>query len=128
MTELQRKIFTTPILTTSIKIEAKTRNKRSPVHNSSYPKGGVSCFADSFVIAESSVLLMKFSRKNPALRVATKRYHSKHTTYPSCFRIFSTELSSKIKYCPLIPASLPETWFCFSKSMLLTLSGYLRTG
>jgi hypothetical protein len=41
--------------------------------NSTYPKGGVSCFADSFVVAESSVLRMKFGGKNPALRVAAKR-------------------------------------------------------
>jgi len=38
-----------------------------PATNSTYPKGGVSCFADTFVVAESSVLLMKFSGKNPAL-------------------------------------------------------------
>jgi len=44
-----------------------------PACNSTYPKGGVSCFADSFVVAESSVLRMKFSGKNPALRVAAKR-------------------------------------------------------
>ena len=43
-------------------------------HNSTYPKGGVSCFEDTFVVAESSVLRMKFSGKNPALRVAAKRY------------------------------------------------------
>ena len=43
-------------------------------HNSTYPKGGFSRFADSFVEAESSVLRMKFSGKNPALRVAAKRY------------------------------------------------------
>ena len=42
-------------------------------YNSTYPKGGVSCFADSFVIAESSVLRMKFSGKKPALRVAANR-------------------------------------------------------
>lgn len=42
--------------------------------NSTYPKGGVSCFADSFVVAESSVLRMKFSAKNPALRVAANRW------------------------------------------------------
>ncbi len=42
-------------------------------HNSTYPKGGVSCFADIFVVAESSVLRMKFSGKNPALRVAANR-------------------------------------------------------
>jgi len=45
-----------------------------PAGNSTYPKGGVSCFADTFVQAESSVLRMKFSAKNPALRVAAKRY------------------------------------------------------
>ncbi|MDI1234152.1 MAG: hypothetical protein PSX81_07720 [bacterium] len=44
-------------------------------HNSTYPKGGVSCFADTFVQAESSVLRMKFGGKNPALRVAANRYH-----------------------------------------------------
>jgi len=49
------------------------RTKRTAAGNSTYPKGGVSCFADSFVVAESSVLRMKFSGKNPALRVAAKR-------------------------------------------------------
>ena len=42
-------------------------------HNSTYPKGGVSYFADSFAVAESSVLRMKFSGENPALRVAANR-------------------------------------------------------
>jgi len=41
--------------------------------NSTYPKGGVSCFADTFVQVESSVLRTNFSAKNPALRVATNR-------------------------------------------------------
>ena len=35
--------------------------------NSTYPKGGVSCSADTFVVAESSVLRMKFCGENPAL-------------------------------------------------------------
>ncbi len=48
-------------------------SKKAHTANSTYPKGGVSCFADSFVVAESSVLRMKFSGKNPALRVAAKR-------------------------------------------------------
>jgi len=48
-------------------------------HNSTYPKGGVSRFAGTFVQAESSVLRMKFSGKNPALRVAAKRYLSGKT-------------------------------------------------
>ncbi len=46
---------------------------RRPACNSTYPKGGVSCFADCFVGIESSVLRMKFSGKSPALRVAAKR-------------------------------------------------------
>jgi len=46
---------------------------RNTLHNSTYPKGGVSCSKDRFVVAESSVLRMKFSGKNPALRVAPKR-------------------------------------------------------
>ena len=41
--------------------------------NSTYPKGGVSCLADTFVVAESSVLRIKIGGKNPALRVAAKR-------------------------------------------------------
>lgn len=49
-----------------------TRQRKTP-YNSTYPKGGVSCSADSFVVTESSVLRMKFSAKNPALRVAAKR-------------------------------------------------------
>ncbi len=51
-----------------------TTEKEAHTPNSTYPKGGVSCFADSFVVAESSVLRMKFSGKNPALRVAANRY------------------------------------------------------
>jgi len=42
-------------------------------HNSTYQKGGVSCSADSFVLAESSVLRIKFSGKSPALLIAANR-------------------------------------------------------
>ena len=52
----------------------KLTAEEARTHNSTYPKGGVSCFADTSVQAESSVLRMKFSAKNPALRVAAKRY------------------------------------------------------
>ncbi|SHF74370.1 hypothetical protein SAMN05444377_11769 [Flavobacterium fontis] len=41
---------------------------------STYPKGGGSCFADNFVVAESSILRMKFSAKSPTLRLAAERY------------------------------------------------------
>jgi hypothetical protein len=47
--------------------------EKTPAGNSTYPKGGVSCSADSFVVAESSVLRMKFSGKNPAFWVGAKR-------------------------------------------------------
>lgn len=41
--------------------------------NSTYPKGGESCFVDGFVVVESLVLRKKFSAKNPVLRGAAKR-------------------------------------------------------
>jgi hypothetical protein len=43
-------------------------------HNSTYTQVGVQCFYESEVINQSSVLLMKFSAKNPHLRVAAKRF------------------------------------------------------
>jgi hypothetical protein len=42
-------------------------------HNSTYPKGGVSCSKDSFVVNETLVIQIKFCGKSPALRVAAKR-------------------------------------------------------
>jgi len=46
----------------------------SPAHNSTYPKGGVSCSKDSFVVNGILVFQIKFCGKSPALRVAAKRY------------------------------------------------------
>lgn len=43
-------------------------------HNSTYTQVGVQCFFESEVLNPSSVFLMKFSAKNPHLRVAAKRY------------------------------------------------------
>ena len=57
--------------------------ERKAAHNSSYPKGGVWFFADTFLQAESSVLRMKFSGKNPALRVAANRWQ---TAYDEPFK------------------------------------------
>ncbi len=57
-----------------------TDGERKTAYNSTYPKGGVSCFADTFVQAESSVLRMKFSAKKPALRVAAKRWRPCQST------------------------------------------------
>jgi hypothetical protein len=50
-----------------------TDRQESRTHNSTYPKGGVSCFADSFVGIESSLLRINFIGNLPALRVAAKR-------------------------------------------------------
>lgn len=42
-------------------------------HNSTYPKGGVLCSKDSFVVNQTLVFQIKFCGKSPALRVAAKR-------------------------------------------------------
>ena len=46
---------------------------KSPAHNSTYPKGGVSCSNDSFVVNGNLVFQIKLYGKSPALRVAAKR-------------------------------------------------------
>ncbi|SFB43726.1 hypothetical protein SAMN04489723_11072 [Algoriphagus aquimarinus] len=48
---------------------------RSPAANSTFAIGGVSCSADSSVVAESFVLRIKFSGKNPAHRKSANRYN-----------------------------------------------------
>ena len=45
--------------------------KRKPATISTYAQVGVQCFYESEVLNSSSVLLMKFSAKNPHLRVAS---------------------------------------------------------
>jgi len=50
--------------------------RRRAAHNSTYPKGGVSCSKDSFVVNQTLVFQIKFCGKSPALRVAAKRYAS----------------------------------------------------
>jgi len=47
--------------------------QRKAADNSTYPKGGVSCSKDSFVVNGSLVFQIKFCGKSPALRVAAKR-------------------------------------------------------
>jgi len=51
------------------------RLNNSPAANSTYPKGGVSCSKDSFVVIGSLAFQIKFCNISPALRVAAKRYH-----------------------------------------------------
>lgn len=48
--------------------------ERRKADNSTFAIGGVSCSADSLVVAESFVLRIKFSGKNPAHRKSAKRY------------------------------------------------------
>ena len=49
------------------------RTTRTTGYNSTYPKGGVSCSKDSFVVNQTLVFQIKFCGKSPALRVAAKR-------------------------------------------------------
>jgi hypothetical protein len=56
-----------------VKRKQLDRQKRAAT-NSTYTQVGVQCFYESEVQNPSSVLLMKFSAKNPHLRVAAKRY------------------------------------------------------
>jgi hypothetical protein len=62
--------------------------KKQRTANSIYPKGGVSCSKDSFVVNQTLVFQIKFCGKSPALRVAAKRcgfpviVHNGHTPVP----------------------------------------------
>ena len=48
--------------------------KEARTANSTYPKGGVSCSKDSFVVNQTLVFQIKFCGKSPAHRVAANRY------------------------------------------------------
>ena len=50
------------------------RTTKTTGYNSTYPKGGVSCSKDSFVVNKTLVFQIKFCGKSPALRVAANRY------------------------------------------------------
>jgi hypothetical protein len=54
-------------------MERQATTERTPAPNSTYPKGGVSCSKDSFVVNQTLVFQIKFCGQNPALRVAAKR-------------------------------------------------------
>jgi hypothetical protein len=54
----------------------KPTGQKNTTANSSYPKGGVSCSNDSFVVNQILVIQIKFCGKSPALRVAAKRYRA----------------------------------------------------
>ena len=50
-------------------------------HNSTYPKGGGSCYKDSFVVNQTLIFQIKFCGKSPALRVATNSQAVKKLTF-----------------------------------------------
>jgi integrase/recombinase XerD len=52
--------------------DRQTTTERRAACNSTYPKGGVSCSKDSFVVNQTLVFQIKFCGKSPALRVAAK--------------------------------------------------------
>ncbi len=54
--------------------EKYLRTDRRASGNSTYPKGGVSCSKDSFVVNQTLVFQIKFCGKSPALREAAKLY------------------------------------------------------
>ena len=47
---------------------------KTPAHNSTYPIGGGSCSADTFVVNQSLVLRMNICGENRHLRQARNRY------------------------------------------------------
>ncbi len=51
-----------------------TTERKAHADNSTYPKGGVLCSKDSFVVNQSLDFKIKFCGKSPALRVAAERY------------------------------------------------------
>ena len=49
-------------------------DEKKAAHNSTFAIGGVSCSADSLVVAESFVLRINICGKKPAHRKSAKRY------------------------------------------------------
>jgi hypothetical protein len=66
----------------------KEENNEARTDNSTYPKCGVSCSKDSFVVNQTLVFQIKFCGKSPALRVAAKRCGAirRHIGSPDCIR------------------------------------------
>ena len=54
-------------------MDRQARPKKTTPYNSTYPKGGVSCSKDSFVVNGTLVFQIKFCGKSPTLRVAANR-------------------------------------------------------
>ena len=54
--------------------QLRNPDQMMPAANSTYPKGGVSCSKDCFVVNGTLVFQIKFCGKSPALWLAAKRY------------------------------------------------------
>jgi hypothetical protein len=54
--------------------QTNSEQKVARTANSTFAIGGVSCSADSFVVAESLMLRINISGENPAHRKSAKRY------------------------------------------------------
>ena len=73
-THLQATLATAqPKLTNKYACPTHNDRQESTGGNSTYPKGGVSCSKDSFVVNQTLVFQIKFCGDSPALRVAAKR-------------------------------------------------------
>lgn len=67
------KEYALPTQKDSVNLTKIFDRQESTGYNSTYPKGGVSCSKDSFVVNQTLVFQIKFCGKSPALRVAAKR-------------------------------------------------------
>jgi hypothetical protein len=54
-------------------MDNRATKDRTPACNSTYPKGGVSCSKDGFVVNQTLAFQIKFCTKNPPLRQAPNR-------------------------------------------------------
>jgi hypothetical protein len=61
--------------------------ERKTAYNSTYPKGGVLCYKDRFVVKGTFVLLINICGESPALRVAANRQAVKKLLYASLFHL-----------------------------------------
>jgi hypothetical protein len=62
-------------------MDNRATTDRTPLPNSTFEMGWVSCSADSLVVAESFVLRIKFSGKNPAHTKPQNDINSKPNPY-----------------------------------------------
>jgi hypothetical protein len=76
-------------------MDNRATTDRTPAPNSTYPKGGVSCSKDSFVVNQTLVFQIKVCGKSPArtqsrkpLAATTKPHHYAKNTTNFFFQLF----------------------------------------